>query len=866
MKRVRPTPPQLFLRFFRWFCSPDMASHIEGDMMELYYERAAQKGKFNADCKFVVDVLLLFRPGIIRQLNLQPTFHYGILKSSVTSGWRNMLRNRKFSFINITGLSLGLTCSILILLWVRSETMMNSYHQDIDRIYVVTSCEFSGDERNGSHDTPGLLGEELKSVIPEVEFSCSYAWYQFHNFSVDDKLRKLNGNFASEDYFKIFSYPFLLGDRNTALNSPESIVISRTMAKQFFGSPEAAIDQTIRYENWKDLKVTGVFEDIDPQRYAQKFNYIINWKLFTEQNPWIKVWHNSGPTTYLKLHNGASAERVNAKIRHFIKKYDNEYSELDRLELGLQPFSEKYLHSNFKNGYVSGGRIEYVRLFTIVAIFILVIACINFMNLSTARATKRALEIGVRKVNGAIRNTLVYQFLVEAMIYVILAVVVAIALLHLALPSFNLLTGKTIVSPVNESWFWIGIASVTLFTGIFAGSYPAFLLSSFKPILVLKGKVSPRGSSTSLRKGLVAFQFALSMILIVGTVVVSQQVNYIHTKNLGYSRDNMIFVSLSGATASNFETFKEEALKISGVSNVTYMSQRPIDIDNSTGSVAWEGKPTGILPTFTQAAVGYDFIKTMKAELVNGRDFSPLHADSSNYIINEAALKIIGYDDPIGKPLTFWGNPGSIIGVVKNFHFNSLHVPIQPIILRLKKDSWGGLAIIRIADGKLEEAISGLEALHQKLNPDYVFAHQFADEEYRYLYTSEQVVQDLSKYFAGIAIIISCLGLLGLVIFTTEQRSKEVGIRKVLGASVPGIVGLLSKDYIKLVVISTLMSTPVAWYIMDNWLQGFEYRTQIQWWIFPLAAILALAVAVFAVGIHATKSALQNPVDSLRSE
>lgn len=788
-------------------------------------------------------------------------------KSYIKIGWRNLIKNKTFSFINISGLALGLTCSVLIALWVQDEYNMNAFHKDLDRIYTITSTEYSGHEITyGGYDTPGLLGEELKRVLPEVEYACNYT-SEWRTFGVDDKRMKLAGNFAGADFFKIFSYPLLLGSKETALNTPESIAISRKMATAFFGSPELAMDKSVRFENYRDLKVTAVFDD-PGDNVSDKFEYVINWDLFVERNQWVKEWHNSGPTTFIKLREHANAEALKPKLQHFIRNYDKKYSDLDRLELSLQPFGEKYLYSNFKDGKVAGGRIEYVQLFSLVAIFILLIACVNFMNLSTARSLKRAKEIGVRKVNGAFKTALISQFMLEAMMLTSIAVVLALVALITLLPQFNLLTGKNIQAPLSDETFWLGMVALTLITGIIAGSYPALLLSSFKPILVMKQNLKTSATALYFRKGLVVFQFALSMIFIFGMIVISGQVTFIQTKNLGYQKNNLIYLPLSGKIASNFNTFKQEALKIQGILDISQISQRPLQIENTTGGVEWEGKAPDTKPIFVQVAVGYDFVKTMQATIIAGRDFAEEMADSANYLINEQALRIIGYKEPVGMPLTFWGVKGTIIGVVKDFHFNSLHVPIEPLVLRLnstRRSLWG-VALIRTDPEKTSSALVDLGELHKKLNPEFIFNYQFADEEYASLYQSEQVVNQLSGYFAFLAIFISSLGLLGLVIFTAEQRTKEVGIRKVLGASVSQITALLSKDFMKLVIVSIIFSMPVAYYAMNNWLKGFEYRITIHWWIFLVAAGGAVMIALLTISFQAIKAAMENPVKSLRSE
>ncbi|MBT28289.1 MAG: hypothetical protein CMO01_01420 [Thalassobius sp.] len=788
-----------------------------------------------------------------------------MFKNYLKISWRNIAKNKVFSLINISGLSLGLTCSILIALWVQNEYQIDNFHENLDQIYKVTSCEYSGKEVNGSYDTPGRLAEELKKVIPDVELACGYSWIGWYTFSVEDKKMKIPGTFAGEDFFKIFSYPFLIGSPEEALKTPESIAISRKMANNFFGSPEQAMGESIKFNNETELKISGVFEDIT-DKSSEKFQYIISWEFFVAQNKWLEKWGNSGPSTFVKLQAESDADQVSKKIQHFIKNYDEGYSENDRLELGLQPYKDQYLYSNFDNGKIAGGRIEYVKMFEIVAVFILLIACINFMNLSTARSVKRAKEIGVRKVIGAVRISLIGQFIIEALLFTLIAIVLSLVLLFLLLPAFNLLTSKHIVFPTTDTSFWLGIFILTLVTGIISGAYPAFLLSSFKPIAVIKNNVKTGKTSGLFRKGLVVFQFALSMIFIVGMIVISKQVDYIKTKNLGYQKNNLVYLPNTGEMARNFDYFKAEALKIPGIEHITRMSSRPMEIDNTTAAVDWEGKDPAERPTFTQATIGYDFIETMQSTMLYGREFSEGFADSASYIINETALKTIGYKDPIGMPLTFWEVKGTIVGVVKDFHFKSLHDPIKPLVLRLTHKRSRGYALIRIQSDKMQEALENLEILHEKVNPEFPFAHQFADEEYGYLYRSEQVVARLSRYFAFLAIFISCLGLLGLVIFMAEQRVKEIGIRKVLGAKVTQIITLLSKDFMKLIGIAIVIASPIAYYVMKEWLQGFEYHVKIQWWMFVIAASGAVLIALITISYQSIKTALMNPVKSLRSE
>jgi len=778
---------------------------------------------------------------------------------------RNIQRNFSFSAINILGLALGLTCSMLIFLWVKDEYKVDAFHEDGDRIYIVTSRDFVDNEVHGGYGTPGVLAEELKKVFPDIELSTSYTGGRWFTLAAGEKATKQPGNFASVDFLKIFSYPLLYGNAEDALNSPVRLAISRKLAVNLFGSPEKAWNQTVRFENYRDLKVTAVFEDI-PVHSSEQFEFLVNWDLNIEREPWLKTWESGGATTFIKLKNNAEVAQVKAKIKDFISIYAKEGADTERRELDLQPYGQKYLHSNFKSGYLAGGRIEYVRLFSLVAIFILLIACINFMNLSTARSIKRAKEIGVRKVIGAVQSSLVKQFLGEALVFSGLAIIIALLLVYLVLPGFNSLTNKHIYPPFYEMSFWMTIVALTIITGLIAGSYPAFMLSAFKPITVLKSNVKIHPGSGLFRKTLVVFQFTLSIVFIIGMISISKQVNYIQTKNLGYHKNNLIYLPLSGNLSKSFSAFKNEALNLPGIKSLAKMTQRPIELENGTVNVSWDGKVPDTKPSFTQLGIGYDFIKTMEAELVHGRDFSLEFADSTSYLINETALQKIGYQDPIGKSLTLSGRKGSIVGVVKDFHFNSFHVAIEPLIMRLSRINNGGYALIRTQPGMTQAVLEGLEALHKKLNPEFPFAHQFADEEYSMMYLREQVVKKLSTYFAMLAIFISCLGLLGLVIFTAEQRTKEIGIRKVLGASIGSIFSLLSSDFLKLVAISFLIAVPIAWYSMNQWMENYAYRVGIGWEIFAMAGIGGVGIAGLTVSYQAIKAARSNPVNSLRME
>jgi putative ABC transport system permease protein len=792
-----------------------------------------------------------------------------MLKNFLKVALRNLWIHKGYSFLNIFGLALGMTCSLLILLWVNDERSIDNYFPKGARIYGVYENQYYDGKISSGFYTPGILPEQMKKDLPEVEMSTGFAWNNTGTFQVGEKILKEKGQNGSADFFRIFDYPLLAGTPSTALATPVSMAISRKMANDFFGSPKAAIGKSMLYENKKQFTVTAVYEDL-PDNSSSKFDWLINWQAFLEENSWAKEWGNNGPQTILLLRKDADPVAFEKKIRHYLDKYNKEQGKSFHIELSMERYGDVYLHGSIKDGRVQGGRIEYVRLFSIVAVFILLIACINFMNLTTARSVGRAKEIGIRKVVGALRPALIRQFIGEAIVLAIFAVILAMGMVLAILPAFNHLTEKTIHFPFTVTSFWLSIAALTLVTGVISGSYPALFLSGFKPIKVLKGTLKFSTGTAWFRKGLVVFQFVLSIVLIIGTIVVSEQVDYVQSINLGYDRDNLITIPMDGDLSAKYKTFKESAMQLSSIAAVTRSSDGPVEVQNGTGGVDWDNKDPNNLVMWTNMAAGYDFVKTLKLKLVKGREFSPdFITDSVGFMVNEEGLRRIGYKDPIGRNLTMWGKKGKIIGVIKDFHFSSLHDPINPLIVRFGDEgsgvNWGGI-LVRIRAGQTKQALSQLEALCHTLNPKFPFTYRFTDEEYRNLYKSEAVVHSLSNCFAVLGIAICCLGLLGLAMFTAEQRTKEFGIRKVLGAKAGTLFSLLSKDFLLLVLVAFVLASPLAWWAMHAWLQNFAFHIALDWWVFVLAGILALLIALLTVSYQAIKVAVANPVKSLRTE
>jgi putative ABC transport system permease protein len=792
----------------------------------------------------------------------------------IKTTWRHLIKNKAFSLINVTGLALGLACSLLIFLWVQDERHVDADLAATKATYAVYERVFSEGKVETAHSTPGMLAVELKRKIPGIRYASGFWSAQEIRFSVGEKRGEKSliekGAFADSDYFKIFRYPLLQGTAAGALQQPQAIALSKKMAVAFFGSPEAAFGQTIRYNNLADLKVSAVFEDV-PANSAEKFDYVINWQYLLESVGWLTNWINRSPATFIQLQPNTDPATVQAQIKDFIQPYlGTGYGAGFRTELGLQRFDQIYLYSTFKDGVPDGGRIEYVRLFSLIALFILLVACINFMNLATARSAKRAKEVGIRKTIGARRPSLILQFIAEAMLLAVLAFVLALGLVALIMPVFNQVTGKQIALPVTSMHFWLDATLLLIATGVVAGSYPALYLSSLVPLKVLKGALTFSPGALLFRKGLVVFQFVLCIVFIVATIIISKQVRYVQEKNLGFDRENLVYVPMERSLAMQYPLLKSQLAVLPGVASVSYSNQIPTEIGSHVYDLSWEGKDPAAKVVAMHNGVGYDYVKAMHLTMRMGRDFSrDFPTDTVGYVINETALKMIGYKDPIGRLLVYFGHRGKIIGVVKDFNFQSLHDPIRPLVLEFmgERISWdGSYAIVRVAPGQTKQALAGIERTCKSLDPAFPFRYTFADAAYQTLYTSELTVSSLSDSFALLAICISCLGLLGLTMFTAEQRRKEIGIRKIIGASAGNIVTLLSKDMLKLVAISAVIATPVAWLAMSRWLQNFAFHIDIDWWVFLLAGLIAVLIALATIAYQAIKTALENPINSLRPD
>ncbi len=787
-----------------------------------------------------------------------------MFKNYIKIAWRTILGNKGFSAINIFGLALGLTCSLLIMLWLKDEMAMDRFHVNDKRIFRVMENQFYEGSISTFSSTPGILAENIVKDVPEIEMASQMLWEEEPLFTVGDKFDKEKGRYVQKDFLRMFSYKLAKGDPATALGRPDAVVLSQKLADKYFKGADP-VGKMMQVNDTSNFMVTGVLAEL-PKETSLKFDFLISYEHWLKANSWAREWGNNGPRCYVMLKPNTSVEKANAKIKDYIKTKNKE----SNVQLFLQNYGESYLYSDWKEGKQTGGRIEYVRIFSIVAVIILVIACINFMNLATARSMRRAREIGVRKVVGAGKGQLIGQFMGESLLISFIAMILSLAITFFILPAFNNLTGKQLSLNFTDPVFLLLVAGLVIVAGFFSGSYPALFMSSLNPIVVLKGALKLNPGSAWFRKGLVVFQFTLSILLILGMIVIYRQVNYIHNKNLGFQKENLLYMPLEGTLSKTFSAFKLELMKQPGIMSVSSSGHSPIQVGSSTMGVRWPGKDTTKLLLFSNTSINYDYVKTMGIQLIAGRDFSPDYGlDSMNYLVNEAAAARIGYKEPVGKELTMWGDKGTIIGLMKDYHHNSLHVPIEPLIVRLHKESWGplwGNILVRTEAGKTKEAISSMEKVFRQFNPGYPFKYYFTDDELANNYKAEHTVSKLSRYFAFLAIFISCLGLFGLVTFTVEQRVKEIGVRKVLGASVPGIVRMLSKDFIRLVLVAAVISFPIAWWAMNKWLADFAYRINVGWEAFVIAGMAALMIALLTISFQAIKAAIANPVGALRSE
>jgi putative ABC transport system permease protein len=787
-----------------------------------------------------------------------------MLKHNLLLIFRSFKRNRSTFTINLVGLSAGLTCTMLIYLWINDELSKDRFHENGDRLFqVITNQDQSGDLVTVL-EVPGILGEVMGPLMPEIEVAVSATRIDPEmSLSVDDKHITGGGRFVDQNYLNVFSFPLLAGERGRILKDKNEIVLSEETARRLFTNIENAVGKSIDWQTpyGKELLVvTGVFSN--PKEVSEPTDVLLSYELFKAIMGADLNWGNHSALVFVRLREDADAAAFNERIKTFVKEQDKN----SNLTLFIQPFGDTYLYNRYEQGVAAGGRIEYVRLFGVIAIVILAIACINFMNLSTAKATRRLTEVGIKKAIGAKRGSLVIQYLNESLVMSLLSMLVALLAVDLILPTFNTITNKELNLEFSGS-FVLACVSVVVFTGLLAGSYPALHLSGFKPATVLKGKFGSSMTELWARKGLVVFQFMISIVFIVTVWVVYRQVSFVQTKNLGYDRENVIHFKMEGELARHRDSFIEEVKRIPGVINASSMGGSFAGLTGfTTGYFDWEGRNQDEVIQFQHLSINYDMIEMLEIKMADGRMFSrDFPADSNKIILNEAAITIMGLKDPVGKIFNLWGNKMEIIGVVKDFHFQSLHNNVNPFFFRLKVRDADKI-MVKIEKGREREALGKIQTLFDKINHGYPFEYHFLDQDYQALYESENRVASLSKYFACLAILISCLGLFGLAAFTAERRKKEIGIRKVMGSSTTQIFLLLSTDFTKMVLLAIVFAVPISYFMIQMWLDSFAFKIDVEWWFFAGAGVAALLIAWLTVSIQSFKAAASNPTSCLRNE
>jgi len=843
------SPPGLLARLFNLIARSEEHQTVSGDIEELYCEFAEEKGPFRAFLWYMGQILYACPAFFINSLYWRSFMFFNYLKLTI----RNIRKHKAYSFINIAGLSIGIACCLMIMLWVQDELSYDRFHKNAENIYAPT---FS----NGSLVMPTALSEFLKTEYPEIILSTRFGEMGRNLLKFKDKdIYEEGGILVDSDFIRMFTVPFLIGNPETALEDPNSIVLSERLAQKLFGNKEP-IGETVTFSTAYDLTVTGIMANY-PSNSHIRFEYIIPLEFSKVWNNNLNNWESNNIQTYVQLQEGTDVQSLDDKISGVVESHRPQ----DKRPLSLQPLRRLYLNP-FNH---IGSPIIFVYLFSAMAFFILLIASINFINLTTARSTVRAKEVGIRKTVGAYRNNLIKQFFGESLFLTLIASLAGIGLAILFLPMFNNLTGKDFSWEfVFQQRFLFGIMGIILLAVFLGGSYPAFYLSRFHPVRVLSGKLRTGMKGSIFRKVLVVFQFSLSVFLILGTVMVYRQARFLQEKDVGYDRNNIVIIGIGSRFVQNRDTIKAELLSNPNIQNVTLVDVAPYRWQSNAGvgDVHWEGK-TNQQVKMVMTNVDFDFLKTFGLKMAQGRFFSKEYSTdiSDAFVVNEAAVRAMEMDNPLGKELNVWDFKRPIIGVVKDYNFESLHKKIIPMAMRIDPRGYQQ-ACIRISLQNVEDSLAFLESKWKGIYPEYPFEYQFLDESLQDLYSSEQSTGKIVSVFTVLALFISCLGIFGLSSFTAEQRTKEIGIRKVLGASALSIVRYISKEFVYLVVIANILMWPIAYFLMNKWLQAYAYQVQIGWSVYILTGLAVLFISLITVGWQIIRVAVANPVDSLRYE
>jgi predicted permease len=773
------------------------------------------------------------------------------------------MKSKHIFAINLFGLTVGLTTVILILLWVKDELSINRYHTQVDQIYqVMTNHDISAGIVTVPY-TPAEMAEAMEAELPQVDKASALSpFIDGVSFEQGDTKMSGDGFFVDQEYFQIFDVDFVAGNPEKALTDINAVTLSETLATKLFGSPQLALGKSLKWQAFEftnEVEVTGIYKDFG-KLDLHKPDFLLAFPYFKQMLGEGAHWDNFNATATVLLKEGTDLNAFNHQISDFIKNKEA----VSNASVFVQPFGDTYLYGSYEDGKVVGGRISYVKIFSVIAIFILIIACINFMNLTTARSMSRLKEIGVKKSMGASRGGLFAQFVTESLVLTLFAVVLAVIVSFVIQPFFNQVTSKSLALSFQPDVLII-LFGVWLITGLLAGIYPAIYLSKFKPVEVMKSNIKGSFGELLARKGLVVFQFSISLLLIIGITVLSKQMSYIQNQNLGYNQAHLLELNASGINPSQLESYLEELKKVPGVSNASSVSHPLVGLESATIGLTWEGKDEEEQVKFENISINMGLIETMGFEMAAGRSFSlDFNNEESKIILNQAAVQTIGFQDPVGQIVNLWGDDMEVIGVVKDFHFESLKEKVKPAFLKYDP-SFAQKVMVRIESNDQQASIAGISDVYEKFTAQ-LLSYSFLDEDYQSLYASEQRASDLAKYFGTTAIFLSCLGLFGLAAFTAEKRKKEIGVRKVMGASTFSILTLVSKDFIALILVSILIAIPIAWHFANIWLQSYAYQTDLSWWIFVGSGVLLIVISLVTVGYQAYKAASTNPVNSLKSE
>lgn len=791
-----------------------------------------------------------------------------MFKSYLKATLRNLWKNKTYSFLNIFGLAIGIVCAGIIFLWVEDEVNFDNTHAKKDRLYSVqANWNYEGSIRTFA-STPGLAGPAIKEEIPGIANTCRMTDFSPSLlFNIGEKSVYASGRYADASLFDMFTLPFVEGNAATAFKDLYTIVITQKTARKFFGDDKNVVGRRVKVDHQQEYVVTGVVRDL-PENGTLQFDWVAPFQIYFQQRKEaLNSWLSNSPFTYVELEPNADPAAINKKLYNFIQQK----APTAINHLFLFSMNDWRLYGNFENGKQAGGRITYVRMFSLIAWIILFIACINFMNLATARSEKRAREVGVRKVMGAGKRGLIIQFIGEALLMAVFACVLAVLMMWMMLPLTNTLMAKNLTLGLEQPVHILALLTITLICGLVAGSYPSLYLSSFNPVAVLKGLNTKAGGAAFIRKGLVVLQFSVSIMLIICTAIIYQQIQYVKSRELGFNKDHLLSIDLKANMLNNFSAIRQDLLNTGMVENVALSDHPTIYGGNNTNSLTWKGKPENNDVLISTRLAGTGFISTMGMQLLEGRDFAAGNTDSLNVIITSSLARMMGEGSALGKKIEAPSSNGTslfltVTGVVKDYVYGDMYSSPDPVMF-YNMTQFGNIMYLRLkATADPVKAVAAIEKVITKANPGYPFNYTFVDDQFNDMFQAEMLVNRLSRVFAILAIMISCLGLFGLAAYTAERRTKEIGIRKVLGATVAGITGLLSKDFLQLVIISCVVAFPLAWWAMSSWLQQYAYRVDIHWWVFILAGIAAMIISLITISFQSIKAAMMNPVKSLKAE